>query len=507
MDDNNDNSSSSEENSKKNQSESESSKKEYNNSEKSNDEEQLINYFSYISECSTKIEENRQNYFNKLSELKTQIENIKTKKITSIDYTMLIITDFVTLCDSFYSSFAEQQNILKKFTELNDSAQNINFCYEKEKYSNMYYQELNKKAKKQYEKIYEENQKLSQIIKELKANIKSKNNLYNEQSQLIKEKEIKNKMDKVIEENIELKRRCSQILQESKIIKEIADEKFVAEQENKNRMSTLLNKIDLYEDKIGKMQQKINEYETERVNTENEMKNKTDININNRYENEKEINLDTNKSELSENISVKQGFNLEELLVNPNDVEEEKLSKNIKINNEAKTNENYLSVYSSKSIKRYNEYDIDAENDTSPNFLMLCPINQGEKKKYKHEKTKHLSFKSPFSLISPSKSQTSLTKNKKKKNAKSLMNEGINQSYYKIFFFLLLRSIIINRDMKEFFKKYDFDLLYEECENRRIPFHKYEEWIIDKFKLNGDKNNKILYDGIINDCFICSSLI
>jgi len=518
-----DKSSSSDEKDEKNNSEiGSSNNNKSENMSKSNeeDEEQLINYFSYISECSTKIEEDRQNYFNKLSELKSQIEEIKTKSITSVDYAMLIITEFTTFCDSFYSSFTEQKKILEKFNELNDSAQNINFCYEKANYSNLYFKESNKKLTKQYEKLIKENKKLHQIIKEIKSNMSNKNTNENDLIEIKNQNDIKNQMEKVMEENIQLKKRCSQILTESKIIKDYADEKFQTEQENKIRMSTLLNKIDIYEDKIGQMQKQIKQYETERKNTDTqEIENKTFNNLNNRYENENTINLDINKSELSDNISLKQGINLEELLENQNDFEEEeKLNKsiNLNINNEQKNKESNKkseknnSDYSSRSIKRYNEYDIDADIETSPNFLMLCPMKKPGKNKKTHERSNNLRiYKSPLSLISPPKSQTSLSKNKKNKNAKSVINGGKNfeKNYYKIFFFLLLKSIIINRNIKEFFKKNDFDTLFEECEKRRIPFNQYEQWIIDKFKLDGDKNEKILYDGIINDCFICSSFI
>ena len=521
----NDKSSSSDEDNKKNNSLNISSnnneKSSKSNNEEEEEEEQLINYYTYINDCSTKIEEDRQNYFNKLSELKSQIEEIKTKSITSIDYAMLIITEFTTFCDSFYSSFSEQKKILEKFTELNDSAQNINFCYEKANYSNLYFKESNKKLTKQYEKLIKENKKLHQIIKELKSNMNNKNNKENDLIEIKNQNEIKNKMEKVMEENIQLKKRCSQILTESKIIKDYADEKFITEQENQKRMSTLLNKIDLYEDKIGQMQKQIKQYEIERINTESkEIENKTFNNINNnRYENENTINLDINKSELSDNISLKQGINLEELLENQNDLEEEeKVNKsiNININNEQKNKESNKkteknnSDYSSKSIKRYNDYDIDADNETSPNFLMFCPMKKPGKTKKTHERSNNLRiYKSPFSIISPSKSQSSIAKNKKNKNARSEINGGksFEKNYYKIFFFLLLKSIIINRNIKEFFKKNDFDTLFEECTKRRIPFNKYEDWIVDKFKLDGDKNEKILYDGIINDCFICSSFI
>ena len=133
-----------------------------------------------------------------------------------------------------------------------------------------------------------------------------------------------------------------------------------------------------------------------------------------------------------------------------------------------------------------------------------------DKKLYSHQRSKNLkTYKNPFALFSPTKSQASLRKNRKKKNAQSVINGGKNstKSYYKIFFFLLLKAIIINKNIKEFFKKYDFDSLYEECEKGRIPFNQYEEWIINKFKLNEDKNDKSLYDEIINDCFICTSMI
>jgi hypothetical protein len=278
-------------------------------------------------------------------------------------------------------------------------------------------------------------------------------------------------------------------------------------------MSTLLNKLDIYEDTIDKMQKKITQYETERANTENNQRENLDKNtsVNIRYENENMINLDTNKSELSDNISIKQGFNLEELLLNQNE-EEEKMSKNIQIsyNNEIKNFSEKNSEHSDSGKRFNNDYDIDAENEIGSNFLKLCPIKKLDKKKYKHERNNLHIYKSPFS-----KSQISIkkiNKNKSKtKNAKSVINGGENKmskNYNKIFFFLLLRSIIINRNIKEFFKNNDFDVLFEEVQNARIPFNLYEDYIINKFHLNENANDNSKYiDSIINDCFICSSII
>ena len=515
----------SEEKSKKDKSESEDlkSKDENSNSDKSNDGEQLINYYSYINDCSTKIEENRQNYFNKLSELKSQIENVKTKSITSIDYIMLILSEFVTLSETYYSSFAQQKKILEKFNELNDSAQNINFCYEKANYSNLYYKESNRKLNKQYKELYNEHQNLKEILNEIKKlqEQKKAQEIENEIYEINEQNEMKNKMDKVLEENIELKKRCSQILSESKIIKNFADDTYEKEQENNRRLSTLLNKIDIYEEKIDKMQRKITEYENERINTENkesEIINNTSPNINNKYENENTINLE-NKSELSDNLSIRQGINLEDLLENQNDMEEEdKKSKNIKLNvnnNEKDKNIDNKSNYSS-SFRRYNEYDIDADIDEGPKILKLCPIKK-KNIKTKHERNVIHIYNTPFSFMahtkseSISKSQSPLTKKIKNESAKSENNLGnLNKSYYKIFFFLLLKSIIINKKIKEFFKKNDFDALFDECERGRIPFNKYEDWINNKFNLNGntnDKNLELYMNEMVNDCFICSSMI
>ena len=332
---------------------------------------------------------------------------------------------------------------------------------------------------------------------------------------------MKNKMDKVLEENIELKKRCSQILSESKIIKNFADDTYEKERENNRRLSTLLNKIDIYEEKIDKMQRKITEYENERINTENkesEIINNTSPNINNKYENENTINLE-NKSELSDNLSIRQGINLEDLLENQNDMEEEdKKSKNIKlnVNNNEKDKNNDNKSDCSNSFRRYNEYDIDADVDEGPNILKLCPIKK-KNIKTKHERNVMHIYNTPFSFMghtkseSISKSQSPLTKKIKNESAKSENNLGnLNKSYYKIFFFLLLKSIIINKKIKEFFKKNDFDALFDECERGRIPFNKYEDWINNKFNLNGntnDKNLELYMNEMVNDCFICSSMI
>ena len=110
-----------EEKSEKNKSGTDSSNKKSENDNSldlnQEEEEHLINYFSYINDCSTKIGEDRQNYFNKLSELKLEIEKIKTKSIPSSDYILLLFSEFVKLCDTYYSSFAEQKKILKNFTK------------------------------------------------------------------------------------------------------------------------------------------------------------------------------------------------------------------------------------------------------------------------------------------------------------------------------------------------------------------------------------------------------
>lgn len=464
------------------------------NSKNSKDNEQIINYFPLINKNLSNLEENRQNYFNKLSDLKSKFEEIKSKDVIPKDFILLVLSDIILLCDTYYSSFAEQKKILENFNKLNELTQKLNYCFEKEKFSRFYIQEANKKISKQYEKLFQENQNLKQKIKDLKEYYEQ-----NKKEDLIEinnQKEIKDKMDKVMEENFELKKKYSQALSESKIFKDYADEKYIKEQENKKRMSKLLDKIDMYEDKIGKMQNKIKQYENEKEI--NEKKELEISNINKRYENE-----ENDKSEFSEEISNKQGLNLEELLQNQNELEEN--------DNKQKNDNNSEKSY---SIKRCNDYDIDNENyndsEQKPSLLMLCPINKNKKKS---KNNIHI-YKSPFSCISSSISQSPMTqKNKKIKKRRNFDKYGsdtniFSTNYNKIFFILLLKSIIINKNLKHIFKKSDFEMLFKECEHELIPYNKYENWLINKFKLyEDDEAIKQYENSIVNDCFICSSII
>ena len=167
---------------------------------------------------------------------------------------------------------------------------------------------------------------------------------------------------------------------------------------------------------------------------------------------------------------------------------------------------------------KYNEYDIDI--DRKPDFFNLCPIAKMEKKKQKLNNIKI--YKSPFSYIS-SQSSNMYNAKKKTKNPKSVYTskskfKDENKNYYKIFFILLLKSIIINNKVLENFQKNDFESLYEECQKEQIPFNQYQEWLTNKINLNSNNDNKENYieptiidptiiDSTIIDCFICSSMI
>jgi len=79
------------------------------NSKNSKDNEQIINYFPLINKNLSNLEENRQNYFNKLSDLKSKFEEIKSKDVIPKDFILLVLSDIILLCDTYYSSFAEQK--------------------------------------------------------------------------------------------------------------------------------------------------------------------------------------------------------------------------------------------------------------------------------------------------------------------------------------------------------------------------------------------------------------
>ena len=478
------------------------------NSPKSNleEEEELTNYCEYINECLINNEENRQNFFNSLEDLKLKTNEIKSNNLKNVEYAITLLEEFIKMCDENYSIFSKTKEILSKFNDLNDASQNINFSYQKSNYSISYFKEMNEKLSNDMKKLEEQNEKLKNKIKDMNNNIKIEKenyiNLLNEKTKEKNEeiknnnKEIKNQMDNLIEENQELKRKYSQVVTESGKKK----------QENTQRMSCLLSEIDIYKNKINNLQNRINEIEKEKQKQKEIKEKEKEEDIINEKENI--INLDNPKSYISDNSSNKQGINLEDLLDNDNPAENEEKS-----DEEEKKLENN-SEKSEKPI-RNNDYDI----DNKLNIFELCPISKKEKKDNDSLKRNNLKvYKSPFSLLSsPQSSQ--LNNVKKEKNALSVYTgkskKKDNKNDYKIFFFLLLKSIIINYNISECFQKNDFDLLYKECQNEKIDFNQYQDWIMNKLNLNKnekeneneiEKNNYYI-DSTFIDSFICSSMI
>ena len=513
------------------------------------EEEQLINYYSYIDKCLVNLEEKRQNYVNNLEDIKSRINDIKTKKIKNLEIANITFDECIKLLDEHYSLFTEANQILLKFNELNDSAQNIYKCYKNIIYCN----EMHEEVKEELQQKIQENENLRSTIKELK---KMKNNDEDEKEDNMFKKndykantEMKSRMNNLIEENNELKRKYSQVMSESKIFKDYVEQKYISKQESSRRMSTLLSRLDSYENEIGKLQNKINEIEIEKNN---------EIIQN---EDEKENILD-NHSYLSENSSIKQGINLEDLLENENEEEE---NENINKDNKSEKKSNYnkspksikkhknldlekKSIYSKspKSIKKHKNLDLEKKSiyNKSPksikkhknldiekksNLFILCPMSKMEDKKKKLNNLKI--YKSPFSYISCSSYASKNMPAKKRKNAKSVKNlksiykekendkekdkdkKDIFSDNYKIFFYLLLKSIIMNNKIIENFKNSDYEYLYEECKKEEIPFNQFHEWILNKINLN-EKNYDDNYidsyyydDSNINNCFICTSMI
>jgi hypothetical protein len=347
-------------------------------------------------------------------------------------------------------------------------------------------------------------------------------------------------MNNLMEENNELKRKYSQVMSESKLFKDYVEQKYISKQESTRRMSTLLSRLDSYENEIGKLQNKINEIKIEK---NNEITQKED---------EKENILD-NHSYLSENSSIKQGINLEDLLENEeeenenynNDNKSEKKSNLNKSPKSIKKHKNLdlekKSIYSKspKSIKKHKNLDLEKKSPKSikkhknldiekkSNLFILCPMSKMEDKKIKLNNLKI--YKSPFSYISCSSYASKNMPAKKRKNAKSVKNlksiykenekekdkdkKEILPDNYKIFFYLLLKSIIMNNKIIEYFKNSDYEYLYEECKKEEIPFNQFQEWILNKINLN-EKNYDDNYidsyyydDSNINNCFICTSMI
>ena len=480
------------------------------------EEEELKNYYTYINECLTNTEEKRQNYINYLEELKSKVNDIKSKNLKNNEYAIIVLDECIKFIDDNFSIFSMTKEILSKFNDLNDTAQNYVFSFHKIQYSLAYYEEMYNKIKMEFQEKENENEKLKKTIKDL-SDIKNEKLLINNEKENKKKNiEIKNKMDNLIEENIELKRKYSQVITESQLLKKSIDQQNFLKQKSSQEMSNLQSKIDLYENKIDKLQNKINEIknENEKLNSERKLGEKPN-------EEENVLNLENVKSCPSDDSSVKVGINLDELLDNDNNIEdnenkteeENKNKNNIKINVNNNNNINNISneKKSEKSIGplKYNEYDMDIEKKSD--IFNLCPLAKKEKKKLKLNNLKM--FKSPISYIS-SQSSNLYNDKRKRNNAKSVYSyiskkkEETDKNYYKIFFFLLLKSFIINNNILGSLQKNDFDSLYEECQKEKIPFNQYEEWIKNKMDVNSNnKENNIDVDSTFIDCFICSSMI
>ena len=163
-------SSSSDNSSKKSNSKLSSPKKnnENKNSPRSNaEEEKLENYYEYINKCLTNNEENRQNYFNNLEELKSKAKDIKSKNLENNEYALIILDEFIKFSDENYSLFSNTKEILSKFNDLNDSAQNLLFIYRKSNYSTSYFKEMSETKIKDLEKKDKEIENLRGTIKNL----------------------------------------------------------------------------------------------------------------------------------------------------------------------------------------------------------------------------------------------------------------------------------------------------------------------------------------------------
>ena len=499
-----------------------------NNSNYEEEDEDLKNYFEYIDKCLSDNEENRQNYYNKIEDLKQKITEIKTNKLESIDYILIILDDFIKISDEFYTTFEKTKEIITKFNDLNDQAQNFFFIYQKMIYSTSYFKEINQKLTKEIERKEKENQKLKNTIKEMNdLDIKKENLIYsinvmkkeNENKDNGK-KEMKNKIDNLIEENKELKRRYSQVITQSQMFKDIVDEKYILKQESTRRMECLMDKITTYENKIDNLQNKIFEIEKEKKEKKEKEKEEDEDEKNNEKYKETEImitpeNLKTYLNDVendNNSININQvGFNLEELLYNDEIDNEDKSeggaqekNKNI---SEGNVEENKSGI---GKFPKHNEYDIDAEAEIEdivkkPNLLTLCPINQIEYNK------NNVNIKNHFSILSSPKSSF-LYQHKKiiSSNSVDKMKNNRNRNAFKIFFFLLLRSIIINYDILKYFQKDDYEALYKECQKENIPFNEFQEWILKKIKINEfseNITNNIYVDSTFIDCFISSSMI
>lgn len=513
----------------------------------------LKNHFNFINKCENELEEQRENCLNCYKALKEQI-NLIENYIPNFDIN--VFNTFFQSFEEYYSFFQKTKEILETFSKYNDDTQNLyyickrkNFCIEAlkefvDKISEEYadkieqYELLNKK----FQELTESYDKLYKIYSESK-NSDINNKLGNNENKDLIISKLNHKIQDLSIENDRINKKyleCSRELERLNMHLKI---NFVLKSESENIVNEYKYKLKHFENESIRIKEEIKslrkeneklieqkEYFENQINTELNNINHDGNNNENNLENILNNNnlIEENRNEEEELESSK---NLENLIMNCEEVEteeapDEKNEEKIEINNNKDIKIEKISINNNDiktekiSINRNNIKDDkikNLENRISEN------INNAP-----YSKSKSVRFKQEFNSkdIINTKKSVNFNDYKKKKsdninNAYNIMFKGRQfqyptriaskdyHDYFKQFFFLLFQSMKMNSDKDiEIYLGYNPEVLYKECKNEHIPFHKYQKWIEKKLtKNNKNINSKKYEDFATITGILCSSFI
>ena len=281
----------------------------------------LENHYNFINKYENEFEEQRENCLNCYSALKEQISIIE-KNVPGIDIN--VFNQFFQNFEEYYSFFAKSQEILKKFSEFNDEAQNLsyeckrkNFCIDafkefSDKLSVEYADKIEQYEilKEKFKNVTESYDKLYKIYQETKqsSDLKHYDNIDNKELMI---KKLNEKIQDLNIENDRIKKihlDCSRELEGLKMAVKVnyvlksESDKYISELKFKMKKYEIDNKafkeeikqLKIENEKLG--QEK--EYLEEQININLETINK--ISVNAESKNIKDINNDNIIDEFKE---------------------------------------------------------------------------------------------------------------------------------------------------------------------------------------------------------------
>ena len=421
----------------------------------------IDDYETYISDMQDEFLNQKENCSSLYMDIKTMISTIE-KENPEIDINLF--SDFFQIIEEYYSLFSNVSEVLTHFSFLN------NQCLNQDK--------LIKDQEKEIIDLKKENETLNQDTVFKEANIakleeevqlltKDYINLYNtanttsrsEENELTpsqeeEKKALTNRIQKLKDEKAALNKEITNLKNTVYLLEVETKTKYISKEEHDKQIKVIKkeNKNNL---------QIISDHENTITQLKKEIANLCNIN------DELTAELDDKQNEIeklkSEQYNTEQTHvinmpsTLDNLLLGNNEENENKDEGAILTDRTNSENDN-----NSQNLKNINL------NITSSDVIKEMANNNFKKLKEKDKiNTQTSRIKSIYKIIN----------NPLEKKISIMNTRRVPNDYYKQFFFLTYQSIKLNSDYIEPFLSVNPEVLYKECKNEHIPFHKFETWL------------------------------